>query len=149
MIPQDTYQVIHRLVPLACSDIVVLCGSETLLLLRNKEPLKGEWFIPGGRILKGEKAEDAAIRKVWEECGLNPIQPLKLLGVEEIILKKDPFGHGKGTHTVNFIYAAHVAPGSNVKIDEHQNAFRWVSCAMIGTLGLHPYVVRNVGRALA
>jgi len=51
---------------------------ECLLVERGSEPVKGVWWLPGGRIYKGETFFDAAIRKVKEETGLigKPIQVL-------------------------------------------------------------------------
>ena len=37
--------------------------TETLLLLRDNEPEKDNWWFPGGRVIKGETLENAVIRK--------------------------------------------------------------------------------------
>lgn len=44
--------------------------SEVLLALRNTEPYKGFWCLPGGHIDQYEDAHDAVIREVKEETGL-------------------------------------------------------------------------------
>jgi 8-oxo-dGTP diphosphatase len=41
-----------------------------LLILRGHDPGKGLWSIPGGRIEPGETDEDAVVREVQEETGL-------------------------------------------------------------------------------
>jgi 8-oxo-dGTP diphosphatase len=41
-----------------------------LLILRGHEPGKGLWSIPGGRIEPGETDEEAVVREVREETGL-------------------------------------------------------------------------------
>jgi mutator protein MutT len=41
-----------------------------LLILRGHEPGKGLWSIPGGRIEPGETGEEAVVREVREETGL-------------------------------------------------------------------------------
>lgn len=45
-------------------------NQEILLLLRNTNPEKGYWSIPGGRVEFGEYLEDAIIREFKEETGL-------------------------------------------------------------------------------
>jgi 8-oxo-dGTP diphosphatase len=41
-----------------------------LLILRGHDPGKGLWSIPGGRIEPGETGEEAVVREVREETGL-------------------------------------------------------------------------------
>lgn len=55
--------------------IVVACityKDYILLLRRFKEPFKGQWSLPGGKINYGEFIDRAAIREVKEETGLSP-----------------------------------------------------------------------------
>ncbi len=49
---------------------VVESDGKILLELRNVEPFKGSWCIPGGHIEFGEPVEDALKREVLEETGL-------------------------------------------------------------------------------
>jgi ADP-ribose pyrophosphatase YjhB (NUDIX family) len=41
-----------------------------LLVQRGREPGRGRWSVPGGRIEPGESDADAVIREVAEETGL-------------------------------------------------------------------------------
>jgi ADP-ribose pyrophosphatase YjhB (NUDIX family) len=59
--------------------------TECLLVERGSEPVKGAWWLPGGRIHKGETFFDAAFRKVKEETGLHG-KPLQVLGVYNTFL---------------------------------------------------------------
>jgi 8-oxo-dGTP diphosphatase len=54
-----------------CAGAVIKDGNGRLLLiLRGHEPGKGLWSIPGGRIEPGETDEEAVVREVREETGL-------------------------------------------------------------------------------
>ncbi len=55
-----------------CAGAIVFDGRGRLLLIqRGHEPSKGRWSLPGGRIEVGESAEEAAVREVREETGLD------------------------------------------------------------------------------
>jgi len=49
---------------------VVLDGDRVLIVRRGREPLKGQWSIPGGAIEVGETREEALAREIREETGL-------------------------------------------------------------------------------
>lgn len=44
--------------------------DEVFLVQRDIEPGYGKWTFPGGYVERGERAEAAAEREVFEECGL-------------------------------------------------------------------------------
>ena len=67
-----TYKYPH---PAVTSDCIVLAkadaGQLSILLIRRKhEPCKGEWAFPGGFMNIDETAEDAAVRELAEETGV-------------------------------------------------------------------------------
>tara|TARA_R100000455_G_C6171281_1_gene52620 strand:+ start:153 stop:542 length:390 start_codon:yes stop_codon:yes gene_type:complete len=57
--------------PLACVGVVCRRGNDVLLVKRGREPLKGRWSIPGGKMDFGETVRDAALRELKEETGVN------------------------------------------------------------------------------
>ena len=59
---------------------VVIQGNRVLLIRRGREPLKGQWSIPGGMLELGESLEDGVRREVLEETGLE-VHPLEALTV--------------------------------------------------------------------
>ncbi len=53
-----------------CVGAVVLDGERLLMIRRGKEPDKGRWSLPGGRVEAGESDAEAVVREVREETGL-------------------------------------------------------------------------------
>lgn len=70
-IPPDVYGVIAQHVPIVSVDLLVLHRNGILLGKRLNEPAKGEWFVPGGTVLKGETLEQAVHRVADEELGVS------------------------------------------------------------------------------
>lgn len=61
----------------AVSAKAVVLRDGAVLLGRND---RGEWELPGGRVERGEQPEEAVVREVAEETGLE-VAPTALLGV--------------------------------------------------------------------
>ncbi|MGC9522516.1 MAG: NUDIX hydrolase [Anaerolineae bacterium] len=53
--------------------IYAVRGGQVLLMRRNKEPNRGLWIAPGGKIELDESPRDAARREMIEETGLTPM----------------------------------------------------------------------------
>jgi 8-oxo-dGTP diphosphatase len=63
---------------------VILDGDRILLEKRKNMPSKGKWSIPGGLVELGERMEEAVIREVKEETGLEVYEP-RLLDVVDYV----------------------------------------------------------------
>jgi 8-oxo-dGTP diphosphatase len=57
-------------------------GGRLLLVRRGTEPGRGLWSVPGGRVEPGEPTEDAVVREVEEETGLQ-VRVVRLVGTVE------------------------------------------------------------------
>ena len=66
---------------------VVIHRGQALLIRRGREPLKGEWSIPGGLIELGEELADGVRRELKEETGLD-VEPLEIVATFDRIFKK-------------------------------------------------------------
>ncbi len=57
---------------------VVIDAGRVVLIRRAKEPLRGRWVVPGGTVELGETLEQAVVRELKEETGLD-VRPLALV----------------------------------------------------------------------
>src|SRR5689334_14709797 len=67
---------------------VVVHENRVLLVERGREPLKGQWSIPGGLIDVVERLREAVIREVKEETGLD-VEPVELIELLDRIHRED------------------------------------------------------------
>lgn len=61
---------------------VVIKANQALVVQITYGPNKGMWMIPGGYVDPGESLEEACIREVKEETGLN-VKPLEIIGIRD------------------------------------------------------------------
>ncbi|WP_436903784.1 GDP-mannose mannosyl hydrolase [Halovenus halobia] len=83
-IPEEEWTTIVRNVPIVSVDLLVRTDGGIVLGKRTNEPAKGEWFIPGGRVYKGETRTEAVHRIATEEMGVK-VEILESLGAFEHI----------------------------------------------------------------
>lgn len=138
-IDQELYDQILRHMPIACVDIAVVYNGCVLLVRREDAPAKGEWWVPGGRVLKGETLRETARRKAREEVGLEcHVGPI--IHTAETIFEDGP--RGIPVHSINacfLLYPTHDSAELRVTLDDHHAAWRWADEV---TDDLHPYVAR-------
>jgi ADP-ribose pyrophosphatase YjhB (NUDIX family) len=72
--------------PLVGIGAVIICDGRILLEKRKYDPGRGRWSIPGGLVDLGEKVEQAVIREVKEETGLDVDKPEHLDVVDNVVL---------------------------------------------------------------
>ena len=137
---REVYAQAHQFLPIACHDIFIEYRGGILLIMRDNLPAKNIYWMIGGRISRGVPLLESLKQKVKQECGLE-IDNIVKLGTARTLFQTDPFGHGKGTDTVNWVYLAqgrgkikldtlHKKP-MIVKPSDYTSAFR---------KSLHPYV---------
>lgn len=71
-----------------CGAFIVNSHNELLLQQRNKEPEKGYWSIPGGKVEMFETLEEAIKRETKEETGVD-IEVIAELGICNHILRNE------------------------------------------------------------
>lgn len=102
--------------------------GKILLVRRAREPSKGIYTFPGGRVEFGESLTEALAREIREETGL-AIEIVGLIGYREALPAKTS-GHG---HFVILPFAARWAAGDVVLNDELDDA-RWLTPGDLGGL---------------
>lgn len=117
-----------RLAPLVAIDLVIRnAKGEILLGLRNNEPAKGCYFVPGGMILKNERLRDAFARILKNETNFTAtIEDARLLGAYEHFYANNRFGDaGYGTHYVVLGYELRLDDTAALKPDDQHSELRW------------------------
>ncbi|MCY1645682.1 NUDIX hydrolase [Caulobacter sp. SL161] len=110
--------------PVPTVGVVCLRGEEVLLIKRGTPPRLGQWSVPGGRLEWGETLQDAALRELKEETGVDA----ELLGLIDVIDGVFPARPGGEItrHYVLIDYAARWTGGEPVAGDDAAEA-RFVS----------------------
>jgi len=132
-LPKDVYGTMVLDSVICCVDILAVRVNgngkkECLLVERGSEPVKGVWWLPGGRLLKGETFFAAAERKAREETGLTAVKPIQVLGVWNTFFPTSNWDNEekKGTQTVNPIVLVELLEKGDVKLDDTSENYRWI-----------------------
>lgn len=123
-IPEIEYKLILQKIPILCVDLLIISEKKCLLLKRDNEPVKGQYWFPGGRVNKLESIENASIRKAKEETNLE-CDFIKILTIEETVFKKNE-NMLTDIHTVNICCLMTPIDISLLKIDKFHNNYKWV-----------------------
>lgn len=113
-----------RKMPVLCVDLLIIHEGKCLLLKRDNEPAKGEYWFPGGRIHKLETIKEAAIRKAKEETNLD-CEFIKIISVEETIFFKNE-NMDTDVHTVNICCEMIPLNIAIMKFDKYHNDYKWI-----------------------
>jgi colanic acid biosynthesis protein WcaH len=124
VIQTDLYKSIIRLLPIVCVDIVVKnTDGKFLLVKRKNNPLKGQWWVVGGRIEHMEKAQDAAKRKLKEEADLE-VKDLLFEGCYEDNFDNNAFDDVP-YHTISLIFSCIKDDSIDIKLDKQSSDWVW------------------------
>ena len=124
-VPEEEYKKIVEHIPIPTIDLVILKDNKILLVYRNNQPCKNQWFFPGGRIAKNEKLEDAVIRQARDELGMD-IKIERIIGVYDFIVNETPFeGIKTGFHTIPVAFLVSPISDKEIELDKDHSNFKW------------------------
>ena len=110
------FEQIKKSIPLPCVDLLILFQGKLLLGLRNNEPGKNIWFLPGGRILLNESLESSVSRILFKETGLTT-KKINQVGA------MSHFWPQLSTVTV---YYTVIVTSDNIILNNEHSTYKWV-----------------------
>jgi len=120
--PAREYRAILELVPVLCVDgLIVNRRGQFLLVKRKNEPFRDQWWVPGGRVLKGETLERAFRRKMKEELGI-AVKVVAPVGYYEGRHARGPGKVRGGVHAVSVVFWA-VPRSLRIRLDSQSSAW--------------------------
>lgn len=125
---KDDYIKLVKNAPLIAIDYLVIYKKKILLGKRNNRPAKGFWFVPGGRIKKNEKIDDAFIRILFEETMIESHRyEFSFLGVYEHFYSENAFNAPNiDTHYITLGYFKEFEKSINTSLlDQHDKQEWW------------------------
>jgi colanic acid biosynthesis protein WcaH len=148
MLDALTFKMVIENAPLVSIDLCLIFEGQILLGKRNNEPLKDEWFTPGGRIHKNETWQNA-LRRVGElELGLSYIhvEKFELMGVWDHFYNNSVVDQDISTHYVNLPHYSVVKSRPLITTDDQHGDFQWFDLSMVsGDQSFYPYVRNYAG----
>jgi 8-oxo-dGTP diphosphatase len=122
--------------PSLAVDGVIIKEDRILLIKRKNEPYKDKWAIPGGFVEYGETTENAVLREIKEETGLEAVID-RLVGVYSDP-RRDP-----RKHVVSITYLLKEVKGKEEGGDDAKEA-KWWDVNKLPELAFdHKYIIND------
>jgi 8-oxo-dGTP diphosphatase len=117
--------------PVVAVGAIVQRDGALLLVQRAREPARGKWSVPGGRVQFGEALAEAVVREVREETGL-AVRVERFAGWAE--------GTGSAPapyhHVILDFFVTEAEPGAPAHAGDDASDLRWVPMSELGTVDL-------------
>ena len=110
----------------------MLDKGSLLIVKRDREPAKGQWSLPGGRVETGETLREALLREVREETGID-VEVDGLIGVAERIVRDD-----EGDVSFHYVILDYVCTprSTEIKAGDDASEARWVPVGQLADMHL-------------
>ncbi|MGH2747759.1 MAG: NUDIX hydrolase [Actinomycetota bacterium] len=114
---------------------IVTDGERLLMVRRAKDPGRGLWSLPGGRVERGEYLGDALSREVKEETGLD-IEVEGFAGILEVV--------GDESHYVILDFLARRVSETDPEPGDDVDRAEWVPFERVPELDCTPRFVETL-----
>lgn len=121
-IPEEKYQEFMRSMPIFCVDFLIRCGNKNLLIKRTEEPVKGVYWVIGGRLRFKENIDQLVARVQTREIG-RYFSQRKLIGFSNYFFPDVP--DARATHTPTLLYLVEVNEMFTPNVDSTHSDFMW------------------------
>lgn len=130
MLSDKDFKTVIETTPLIAIDLIVKYHDKILLGLRKNRPAKNFYFVPGGRIYKNEKINDAIKRISKNELNIDiNMNNLKFNTISEHFYDDNYFDTNVSTHyiVISYIYEVNMDEMKYINItNQHDNTI-WMS----------------------
>jgi colanic acid biosynthesis protein WcaH len=118
------YKWVMETMPVVCVDGLIVNERRQFLLVRRlNAPLKGEFWLPGGRLHKGEKLRDGIRRKMREELGAE-VEVIRDLGHFEEFFHDTAQDVPGGFHAISVVFQLRL-DSQEINLDEQSGEWAW------------------------
>ena len=121
-IPEEEYLKIIKTMPLFCVDFLIRCKDKYLLIKRSEEPVKGIYWVIGGRMMFNETLDELVVRVQTREIG-RCFNNLKPIAFANYFFPNVP--NGRATHTPTMLYLVEVDEMFKPKLDSTHLDYVW------------------------
>ena len=142
-LPLDNFQNVVRDTVLVAIDLIIFNEQEEVLLgKRNNSPAKGYLFVPGGRVMKGERLEQALERISFAETRISlKKEQVVLFGVYDHIYDENYFEDPSfNTQYIVIACATKLAASDCFDHDEQHDSLNFIPVSKVLARGdVHTY----------
>lgn len=121
-INEKEYKKIINLMPIFCIDFLIRKDEDFLLIKRLEEPLKEEFWLPGGRLRIFESIEEASERIQIKEIGRH-FPDINFVAFSNYFFKKTI--SSRALHTPTLLFEVVVKDYFEPVIDSFHSDYRW------------------------
>jgi len=128
-VPRAAFRTLVRWAPIVSIDLIILNRADEVLLgYRANRPARHRWFVPGGRVFKGERITDAMARIARQETGLAiKAAAAEFAGVHEHFYRNSVFGGSRRlpTHYVVLAFRIRLRGDAGIRADSQHRRLAW------------------------